>query len=312
MKTFVKRLFLRWSEARNRALLQSMAQMRDENAARVAALETRLDQMARSLGEGAAASSLQVAGEIAETRAELRSGLGTVLDEARGRNRQIDGYLPGRRYESFDVAFLARIRAGLSSADFFNTHLYALPVFDSDEALIRHCLVQLGTSIRLPLEFGVFSGRTISAIAEALGPDIAVYGFDSFEGLPETWRAEFQQGHFARTELPEVPASVHLIKGWFNQTLPGFRDTVMGQGQTNFIHMDCDLYSSTRTVLEVLEHHIAPDAIIVFDEFFNYPGWEQHEIRALTEFCDRTGRRYEFIGCVPLHQQVAIRFLPQV
>lgn len=306
MNRLLSRLFRRWSDARNRALLQELAQIRDQTGARLAALEARLDQLGRSVEQGTASTAQQIGAELGD----VRSSLATVLHEARGRNAQLDGYLPRQRYESFDVAFLARMRAGMTSADFFNEHLYPLPVFDSDGDLIRHCLRQLGTQIRLPLEFGVFSGRTISLIAESLGPEIPVYGFDSFEGLPENWRSEFQQGHFARAELPEVPASVTLIKGWFNETLPGFRDGVMGTGQSNFIHMDCDLYSSTRTVFELLEQHIAPDAIVVFDEFFNYPGWEQHEIRALTEFCERTGRRYDYIASVPLHQQVAIRFRP--
>lgn len=307
MHPFVSRLFRRWSEARNRPLLQAVAQLRQESAGRIAELETRVEALNQIVARNAEASAERLGQGVEQVQRELR----TILDEARGRNRHMDHYLPGRRYESFDVAFLARIRAGLSSADFFNQHLYALPSFPSDEALIQHCLSLLGADVRLPLEFGVFSGRTIRVIAGAVGPEVPVYGFDSFEGLPETWRSDFQQGHFSRPELPEVPASVRLVKGWFNETLPGFRDEVMGQGQTNFIHMDCDLYSSTRTVLETLEQHIAPDGIIVFDEFFNYPGWEQHEIRALNEFCDRTGRRYDFIGCVPIHQQVAIRFRPQ-
>lgn len=307
MNPFVSRLFRRWSEARNRPLLQAMAELRQESASRIAELEARVEALNWRTLHSAETSAERLGEGMEELQRELR----TVLEEARGRNRHMDHYLPGRRYESFDVAFLARIRAGLSSADFFNQHLYALPSFPNDEALIQHCLGLLGEEIRLPLEFGVFSGRTIRRIASTVGEGVPVYGFDSFEGLPETWRSDFQQGHFSRADLPEVPAHVHLVKGWFNETLPGFRDEEMGHGQTNFIHMDCDLYSSTRTVLEELEHHIAPDGIIVFDEFFNYPGWEQHEIRALNEFCDRTGRHYDFIGCVPLHQQVAIRFRPQ-
>ena len=46
---------------------------------------------------------------------------------------------------------------------------------------------------RLPdgevLEFGVFSGRSITFAANAL-PNITVHGFDSFEGLPEDWVRE--------------------------------------------------------------------------------------------------------------------------
>ena len=40
------------------------------------------------------------------------------------------------------------------------------------------------------LEFGVASGRTINYISTFTND--TVYGFDSFEGLPEKWRKLFQ------------------------------------------------------------------------------------------------------------------------
>ena len=42
----------------------------------------------------------------------------------------------------------------------------------------------IGTGLNL--EFGVFKGVTISAVAKAR-PDLIFHGFDSFEGLPEDW-----------------------------------------------------------------------------------------------------------------------------
>ena len=50
-------------------------------------------------------------------------------------------------------------------------------------------------------EFGVHSGSTINHIAEQVnGP---VYGFDSFEGLPEDWRPGVEKGNFRMDALPE-------------------------------------------------------------------------------------------------------------
>ena len=41
--------------------------------------------------------------------------------------------------------------------------------------------------------------------------------------------------------------------------------------------MDCDLYSSSKYVLEAYGHRLRPQSIILFDEFFNYAkmdgGW---------------------------------------
>lgn len=46
------------------------------------------------------------------------------------------------------------------------------------------------------LEFGVASGRSINYISQFTKDK--VYGFDSFEGLPETWRDCFEKGSFSR------------------------------------------------------------------------------------------------------------------
>ncbi len=309
VRQFLLRQFWRWSNARNRVVLAAISDLRADcqmSQTKVEALNARLDQMADRLADLQKAQAETASRELQD----IRLGIGGILEEARARNRHVNHYLPGRKYESFDVAFFARIRAAMASADYFNTHLYARPVFDNSDGLILHCLDLLGDGISLPLEFGVFSGRTINLMADKLGPGVDIHGFDSLEGLPETWRSNFRQGHFSRPELPAVRPNVHLVKGWFSETLPGFKTRVMGSGKTNFIHMDCDLYSSTSTVFNELTDHIADDAIIVFDEFFNYPGWEQHEIKAFDEFLTRTGRRFEFIGSVPLHQQVAVRLIP--
>ena len=68
------------------------------------------------------------------------------------------------------------------------------------------------------LEFGVASGNTINYISKFTNEK--VYGFDSFEGLPEKWRDGFDKGAFNRGGyLPKVNDNVELIKGWFNETL---------------------------------------------------------------------------------------------
>ena len=264
-----------------------------------------LDEIAR-LNKEIARQSAEIS-RLNKRMDEMVGRVGAVGDGLRKNREQLASYLPPRRFESFDIVHFARLQAAESSAKFFNEHLYFKPTFETAEDLINHSLSLIEGPVVLPLEFGVFSGRTINAIAERLGSEVSVFGFDSFEGLPETWRCNFQQGHFAVDKLPEVRPNVELIRGWFNDTLPDFRDRVMGEGKTNFIHFDCDLYSSTRTIFTVLANHIASDAVFVFDEFFNYPGWQQHEYRAFKEYLAESGFGFEFIGCVPIHQQVAIR-----
>ena len=44
-----------------------------------------------------------------------------------------------------------------------------------------------------------------------------------------------------------------------------------------------DTYSSTKFALEKLKPYLVKDAIIIFDELYNYIGWEHGEYKALKE-----------------------------
>jgi len=126
---------------------------------------------------------------------------------------------------------------------------------------------------------------------------------DVFTGLPETWRTGFPAGEFAQ-EPPDVPGAA-VVAGLFEDTLPTFLAET--DEAIAFMHVDCDLYSSTRTVLDLTSDRLVPDAVLVFDEFFNYPGWQQHEYRAWTEFVERTGRSFEYLAYTGNHEQVVVR-----
>jgi hypothetical protein len=129
-----------------------------------------------------------------------------------------------------------------------------------------------------------------------------VFGFDSFEGLPENWRSGFGKGHFAHSK-PDVPANVHLIKGWFSESLPPF--LAVHGGSVALLHVDCDLYSSTSTILGLLADRIVSGTVIVFDEYWNYPGWRELEHRAFQEFLE-SGHSCKYEAFVPRHQQVCV------
>jgi len=157
----------------------------------------------------------------------------------------------------------------------------------------------------LYLEFGVFSGTTINFIAEQMGNHKVVHGFDSFEGLPEDWGA-IKKGTFdTEGYIPEVRENVVLHKGWFDETLPDFMSE--NEGPVAFLHADADLYSSTKTVLNGLHSRIVPGTIIVFDEYFNYPYWREHEYRAFQEFVKNSGRSFEYIAYTDRGYSVAVK-----
>lgn len=159
------------------------------------------------------------------------------------------------------------------------------------------------------VEVGVFQGHSITKIGvRYAGSTARVVGFDSFEGLPERWDRpdkSFELGHFdVRGELPAVPPNIELVRGWFADTLPPFAAELGAQGRLiGLLHVDCDLYSSTKCTLDALAPHLRRDGVVVvFDELFGYPNHEAHELRALYELVRDGGWEVEWLGKRgPLH-----------
>lgn len=134
------------------------------------------------------------------------------------------------------------------------------------------------------LEFGVFRGESMRYFAQRLQhPDSRFVGFDSFEGLPESW-VGYGPGTFSTAgQVPCIDDSrVSFVKGWFQDTVPGFLHSSWspaGNSRRVLIHFDADLFSSTLFLLTTLWHHI-PSYYFVFDEFMG------HELRAWCAFRD--------------------------
>jgi hypothetical protein len=163
------------------------------------------------------------------------------------------------------------------SEQYQHTHMAGVPSYRSDLRLHR-AVSPLVLQGGLILEFGVARGRSIRHWA-GIFPTHDIYGFDGFEGIYEPWNG-LPAGHFAQ-DPPSVPDNVHLVVGRFDQTLDTWAAT--HPGFISLLHIDCDLYSATRDVFRVLRNRIQPGTIIVFDEYWNYPGWQQHEFRAWQE-----------------------------
>lgn len=156
---------------------------------------------------------------------------------------------------------------------------------------LRHVLALQPRGVAL--EFGVATGTTLTLIAQHM----PATGFDSFQGLPEDWRAGFRRGRFACTP----PNHPDLIVGLFAHTLP----TYPVPPDVGLVHIDCDLYSSTAEVLHWIGPHLTPGCYIVFDEYHGYPGCEHHEQKAWNEYTARTTTAWTVIGHGP--QQWAIQ-----
>jgi hypothetical protein len=146
----------------------------------------------------------------------------------------------------------------------------------------------------LIIEFGVFKGHTIRMIGDAY-PSEKVYGFDSFEGLPEDGRKDWQADFSVDGQLPEVPPNVTLVKGYFDNTLPAFLEEHPDR-PIAILHLDCDIYSSTKTVLSLCGPHIVPETLIVFDELLHNLPFLHNEMLALYEFLRDEGRNLEWVA----------------
>jgi len=141
-------------------------------------------------------------------------------------------------------------------------------------------------------EFGVYTGGSARYLEKYLPANSHLYLFDSFEGLPEAY-ANFPKGHFslAEEERPKFDElKTTMIIGIFENILPLFLKD--HPEPLAFLHIDSDLYSSARTIFNVLLDLIIKDTVIMFDEF----GLLGEEGKAFLEFTFLNNIEFKFLG----------------
>ncbi|MFZ2177034.1 MAG: class I SAM-dependent methyltransferase [Rhodococcus sp. (in: high G+C Gram-positive bacteria)] len=251
----------------------------------------------------------QILAELSATNQELGRVL-SELSDARIEVSDVQQRLGELEQQARrDITQALDVRATNEAAAFVLEHMPKAPVFWSPHDTLRYGLTRVEAD-GMALEFGVASGTTLRIIVEQL-KDIEheVFGFDVFSGLPQTWRTGFPAGEFAQDKMPDVRGAT-LVQGLFEDTLSGF--LTKHPGPVSFVHLDADLYSSTKTVLDRVGHRLVPGSVLVFDEFFNYPGWQQHEYRAWKEFVDRTGLGFEYLSYTANNEQVVVRVISPI
>jgi hypothetical protein len=211
---------------------------------------------------------------------------------------------------------LLRVAPGDSLASFTAALEAALRGRDLRAPPLMHALHALaaGASAAVPrgiaLEFGVGGGGTLRRIAGSSAFQRTI-GFDSFQGLPEDWLPEWPKGSFSRDSVAPEVSGAELVSGAFIETVRPFLDALPADAHIRLVHIDCDLYSSTATVLTALAARLAalPSFVggangngnaeplwLVFDELRGYPGCEAHELRALFETLRDSGMAAEVVG----------------
>jgi len=169
--------------------------------------------------------------------------------------------------------------------DFSQAHL-----FSSRQGIQKHALKLIkensrNSKVGLILEFGVFTGTSLRLWGNNL--EQTVYGFDSFEGLEETFGGFDSSTKFLRRGRKpiRIGRNSQLVIGRVEKTLEPFlaNQPLGDEGQVLFCHFDMDVYEPTKFVLDKILDRFRPGTLLLFDEFFGNPNWQYSEFKALTE-----------------------------
>jgi O-methyltransferase len=177
------------------------------------------------------------------------------------------------------------------------------------------------------LEFGVFRGERLLQAYETVNflikriqskkdpylrktssrnlEEMRFFGFDSFEGLPETKQIDVTEGQEAwlgeggfSASLKEVTGlmprkaienkRIRLVKGWFNESLTPQLKKTHDMKAASIVHIDCDFYESTVPALEFCTDLLQNGSVVIFDDWWMYHGRsDRGEQRAFNEWKER-------------------------
>ena len=108
-----------------------------------------------------------------------------------------------------------------------------------------------------------------------------------------------------KKKIPDLPDNVIPVKGWIQDTLPPF--LIEKDPKINFVHIDVDTYETTKFILDLIKPRLVKGALILFDELYNFEGWDVGEYKALTEVFKES--EYKFEAFAHDGQQALIKIL---
>lgn len=151
-------------------------------------------------------------------------------------------------------------------------------------------------------EFGVFKGFSLwfsQMYAKQNNiSDFQFFGFDSFEGLPESkidgMKPAFGKGHYAASyefvteklkELGVDFSRMELFKGFYSKELFEKLRKEKKFLPVSICVIDVDIYESCVEVLEFIKDFLVPGSILLFDDYNTFYESDEHsERKALKEF----------------------------
>ena len=118
-------------------------------------------------------------------------------------------------------------------------------------------------------EVGVYKGGSAKLIASIL-KNKTVHLFDTFEGMPEDDDQPdgHEAGTFCDTSLSEVKRylsgldNCEFHKGFFPSTAK-----LLGETKFSFVHLDADIYQTTKAGIEFFFPRLTSGGIIFFDDY---------------------------------------------
>ena len=197
-------------------------------------------------------------------------------------------------YGIYHPVRISQVRASKETSQYIHKNLNHAIGFYTQQGLMEFASAHVKIDGSF-LEFGVYKGGSITQLSK-LFPDKKIHGFDSFEGLPSSWGGyTLKQGDFNMMgKIPKVPKNVKLHVGWFDKTIPAWVQDF--SEPISLIHIDCDLYVSTSLIFTLLGDYIVPGTVVLFDEYFGYSGWREHEYKAFQEFISQRALGYKYLG----------------
>ena len=162
-------------------------------------------------------------------------------------------------------------------------------VLDAQKKCFQHTL-ESGVALNGDyMEFGIFKGYAFwhaqKVAADHNIDDMRFFGFDSFAGLPDVTDSDlskndvFYKGQYAcdkETVTKNLDSSgvdwerTVLVEGYFNDSLtPELRKKHNFQ-KISIALIDCDLYSSTKDVLDYIGNMVQDQTIFMFDDWNCY------------------------------------------
>lgn len=152
-------------------------------------------------------------------------------------------------------------------------------------------------------EFGCWGGRTCRMAFEHhaihFKENMHFWLFDSFQGLPELnsldRHPKWKEGDYrtSRAEFDRIvsqtgisPERYTIIEGYYQDTLTAARARdLAAKTRAGVIYIDCDLYESTRTVLEFIVPILQQGTVLCFDDYYCFNGRpDRGEQLAIKEF----------------------------